>query len=106
MRMSATGSRPEEAAMRVSTQLNYAGDIRAAADQVVALETAGLDLGWVAEAYGFDAVSLLGYLAAPTSKVELGSGILPIYSRTPSVLAQPAAGLDYDAGGRVDTGLA
>src|SRR2546429_234436 len=103
--MSAAGSRPEEAAMRVSTQLNYAGDIRAAADQVVALESAGLDLVWVAEAYGFDAVSLLGYLAARTSKVELGSGILPIYSRTPTLLAQTAAGLDYVSGGRFVLGL-
>ena len=91
--------------MRISTQLTYAGDVRAAADQAVALEKAGLDLVWVAEAYGFDAVSLLGYLAARTDTVELGSGILPIYSRTPALLAQTAAGLDYVSGGRFVLGL-
>ena len=91
--------------MRISTQLAYAGDVRAAAEQVVSLEGAGLDLVWVAEAYGFDAVSMLGYLAARTTSVELGSGILPIYSRTPSLLAQTAAGLDHVSGGRFVLGL-
>jgi F420-dependent oxidoreductase-like protein len=91
--------------MRISTQLNYAGDVRSAADQAAQLERAGLDLVWVAEAYGFDAVSMLGYLAARTTTVELGSGILPIYSRTPTLLAQTAAGLDHVSGGRFVLGL-
>ena len=43
---------------------------------------------WIPEAYGFDAVSLLGYLAAETETVGLGSGILNTYSRTPAALAQ------------------
>ena len=38
---------------------------------------------WTGEAYSKDAVSTMGFLAAVTERVEIGSGILPIYSRTP-----------------------
>ncbi|GAB3999232.1 LLM class F420-dependent oxidoreductase [Nocardioides marmoraquaticus] len=91
--------------MRLSTTLTYAGDPRAAADEVVALERAGLDTVWVAEAYGNDAPTLMGYLAAVTETVEIGSGILNVFSRTPALLAQTAAGLDNVSGGRAILGL-
>ncbi|NUR10134.1 MAG: LLM class F420-dependent oxidoreductase [Nocardioidaceae bacterium] len=91
--------------MKVSTQLMYAGNPREAADQVVALESAGLDTVWVAEAYGFDSPTLMGYLAAKTETVEIGSAILNVYSRTPGALAQTAAGLDNVSGGRAILGL-
>jgi F420-dependent oxidoreductase-like protein len=91
--------------MKLSTALMYAGNPREAADQVVALEQAGLDTIWVAEAYGFDSPTLMGYLAAKTETVEIGAAILNIYSRTPSALAQTAAGLDNVSGGRAILGL-
>ena len=53
------------------------------------------DLATVAEVYTFDAVSQLGYLAAVTERVELMSGIFPVYSRTPALTAMTAAGLDF-----------
>ena len=80
--------------MKLSSQLMYAGNPREAADEVVALEQAGLDTLWVPEAYGFDSPTLMGYLAAKTETVEIGSAILNIYSRTPSAILQTAAGLD------------
>src|SRR3954470_4731483 len=83
----------------------YAGNPREAADQVKALEEAGLDTIWVAEAYGFDSPTLMGYLAAKTERVQIGSAILNIYSRTPALLAQTAAGLDNVSGGRAVLGL-
>jgi F420-dependent oxidoreductase-like protein len=83
----------------------YAGNPREAADQVVALEGAGLDTVWVAEAYGFDSPTLMGYLAAKTETIEIGSAILNVYSRTPSALLQTAAGLDNVSGGRAVIGL-
>jgi F420-dependent oxidoreductase-like protein len=91
--------------MKLSTQLNYAGGITEAAEQVVAMEKAGLDMVWVAEAYSFDAVSTMGYLAARTETVEIASGILPLYSRTPTLLAMTAAGVDSLSGGRCVLGL-
>src|SRR5215213_11445577 len=83
----------------------YAGNPREAADQVAALEQAGLDRVWVPEAYGFDAPTLMGYLAAKTETVDIGSAILNVYSRTPSALLQTAAGLDNVSGGRAILGI-
>jgi F420-dependent oxidoreductase-like protein len=91
--------------VKISTQLMYAGNPRDAADQVVALEQAGLDTIWVPEAYGFDSPTLMGYLAAKTETVEIGSAILNVYSRTPSALLQTAAGLDNVSQGRAIIGL-
>jgi F420-dependent oxidoreductase-like protein len=91
--------------MKLSTMLMYDGNPRSAADQVVALERAGLDTVWVAEAYGFDSPTLMGYLAAKTETVEIGSAILNIFSRTPGALLQTAAGLDNVSNGRAILGL-
>ena len=91
--------------MKLSTPLMYDGNPRQAADQVAALEKAGLDTIWVAEAYGFDSPTLMGYLAAKTETVEIGAAILNIYSRTPGALLQTAAGLDNVSGGRAILGL-
>ena len=91
--------------MKLSTPLMYSGNPREAADSVAALERAGLDTVWVAEAYGFDSPTLLGYLAARTETIEIASAILNIYSRTPALLAQTAAGLDNVSGGRAILGL-
>jgi F420-dependent oxidoreductase-like protein len=91
--------------LRLGTQLNYAGRFEEVVQQVVTLETVGLDVVWVPEAYGFDAPTLMGYLAARTQRVQIGAGILPFYSRTPALLAQTAAGLDYISNGRAILGL-
>src|SRR6185312_15327029 len=47
------------------------------------LEAAGIDVLWVAELYGLDGVSLMGFLASVTERVQIGSSILTFYSRTP-----------------------
>lgn len=91
--------------MQLSMQLSYAGGFKEGVEQVVAYEKAGLDLVWVAEAYTFDAPTSMGYLAARTDRVKIGSGILPLYTRTPSVLAMTAAGLDALSDGRCVLGL-
>lgn len=91
--------------MKLSTMLQYAGNPRDAADTVASYEKAGLDTIWVAEAYGFDSPTLMGYLAAKTEKINIGSAILNIYSRTPGALLQTAAGLDNVSGGRAILGL-
>ncbi|MFD3925757.1 LLM class F420-dependent oxidoreductase [Streptomyces sp. NPDC058614] len=91
--------------MELSATLPYAAEPRQAADLVASWEKAGLDAIWVAEAYGFDAVSVLGFLAARTERVKLGSAILNVYSRTPALMGQTAAGLDAISGGRFRLGL-
>jgi F420-dependent oxidoreductase-like protein len=68
-------------------------------------ERAGAELITVPELYGFDAVSRLGYLAARTQHARLASGILQLYTRSPSLLAMTAAGLDDVSGGRFELGI-
>ena len=75
------------------------------AQQVRDLERAGVDLVWGGEIYGFDLVSTLGFVAGQTSTVELMTGILPIYSRSPALIAQTAATLDTLSQGRFTLGL-
>jgi len=91
--------------MRVSGRLGYGDGFARTVERVVRLEEVGLDVVWVAEAYGYDAATRLGYLAARTHRVELASGIFPIYSRTPALVAQTVAGLDELSGGRAILGL-
>ena len=91
--------------MRISMLLSYAGGFKDAVAEVAELEKAGLDVVWVPEAYSFDAPSAMGYLAANTERVTIASGILPIYSRTPTLLAMTAAGIDYLSDGRCMLGL-
>jgi F420-dependent oxidoreductase-like protein len=91
--------------MKLSMPLTYSGDPKETVEQVVALEKAGLDVVWVAEAYGFDSPTLMGYLAAKTETITIGAAILNIYSRTPALLAQTAAGLDYVSAGRAILGI-
>ena len=91
--------------MKISTQLGYAGGFFETVAEIQELEKAGLDLVWVAEAYGFDGVSLMGYIAAKTESVRIASGILPIYTRTPTLLAMTAAGVDALSNGRAVLGI-
>jgi F420-dependent oxidoreductase-like protein len=91
--------------MLISMMLSYAGGFHESVEQVTELEKVGLDLVWVAEAYGFDGPSLMGYLAAKTDHVQIASGIMPIYTRTPTLIAMTAAGLDALSDGRFQLGL-
>jgi F420-dependent oxidoreductase-like protein len=92
--------------MRLGVQLGYSGEgFAAAVDEVVEYESAGAELVVVPEAYSFDAVSQLGYLAARTRRIGLASGVMQLYTRTPTLTAMTAAGLDYVSGGRFALGL-
>ncbi|WP_329093062.1 LLM class F420-dependent oxidoreductase [Streptosporangium sp. NBC_01469] len=91
--------------MRIGMALNYSGGFKETVAELADYEKAGLDIVFVAEAYSFDAVSQLGYIAARTERLQIAAGILPIYSRTPALLAMTAAGLDYVSDGRFTLGL-
>jgi F420-dependent oxidoreductase-like protein len=91
--------------MRISTLLSYSNGMKEAVKEVQELEKAGLDMVWVPEAYSYDAPSAMGYIAAKTERVTIASGIMPIYTRTPSLLAMTAAGIDYLSDGRCMLGL-
>ncbi len=93
--------------MKISTALGAGAslDPKSLARQVKDLERAGVDLVWGGEIYGFDLVSTLAYVAAHTEKMQLMTGILPIYSRSPALIAQTAITIDTLSEGRFILGL-
>ncbi|MFD7436413.1 LLM class flavin-dependent oxidoreductase [Streptomyces sp. NPDC059861] len=93
--------------MRTATTVEASsfGTWSAQADFVVEAEKLGLDICWVAEAWGSDAPSALGFYAARTERLLLGSGIMQVGTRTPVSLAQTAITLSNLSGGRFLLGL-
>lgn len=91
--------------MKLGATVGMRDDPQGFARHVQRLEAAGVGYLWAGEAYTADAVSTLGFLAAVTSTAQIGSSILPIYSRTPSLLAMTAVGLDKLSQGRFILGL-
>ncbi len=94
--------------MKLGLSLGYAPPGTNPADLfplVAEAERLGFDSVWVAEAWGTDAVSVLGWLAAKTERIKLGSAIMQIPGRTPGNAAMTAATLDLLSGGRFLMGL-
>jgi F420-dependent oxidoreductase-like protein len=91
--------------MKISTTIALSGDPQKLAGRARDLESAGVDLMWGAEIYGYDLVSVLGFLAGQTEHAQLMTGIIPLYSRSPALIAQTAATLDALSNGRFVLGL-
>lgn len=79
--------------------LGFALDLAVRADQL------GYHRLWVSEAYGFESFGLLGAIAARTSRIQLATGIVNVFSRSPATLAQAALTIDALSGGRFGLGL-
>ncbi|GAA4622633.1 LLM class flavin-dependent oxidoreductase [Actinoallomurus vinaceus] len=91
--------------MRTATTVEASADFPRTVDFVLEAEKLGLEICWVAEAWGSDAVSPLGYLAARTERILLGSGIMQLGTRSPVTIAQTAMTLAHLSGGRFLLGL-
>ncbi|HTX97123.1 MAG TPA: LLM class flavin-dependent oxidoreductase [Mycobacterium sp.] len=91
--------------MRTATTVELSGSANEVLTLVVEAEKLGLDVCWVAEAWGSDAPSVLGYLAARTDRMLLGSGILQVGTRSPVLVAQTAITLSNLSDGRFLLGL-
>ncbi len=93
--------------MRTATTVQAVGPgtWRETLDYVLEAERLGLDVCWVAEAWGSDAPSALGYLAGRTDRILLGSGIIQLGTRTPVAIAQAALTLAEMSDGRFLLGL-
>ena len=94
--------------MKLGLSLGYAPPGTNPADLLPLVQEAerlGFDSVWVAEAWGTDAVSVLGWLAAKTERIKLGSAIMQIPGRSPANTAMTAATLDLLSGGRFLLGL-
>ncbi len=94
-------------ARRLSIGFNWQGslDYDEACRRVRAADEAGVDTVWVPEAWGRDCFTILAILARETERIQLGTGIVNTYSRTPAALAQHFATLDEVSNGRMIIGL-
>ncbi|GAA1719475.1 LLM class F420-dependent oxidoreductase [Kribbella yunnanensis] len=68
-------------------------------------ESLGFSVTWAAEAYGSDAATLLTWIAAQTTTIDVGAAVFQIPARTPAMTAMTAATLDRLSGGRFRLGL-
>ncbi len=93
--------------MKLGLAIGYSGaQMRLPVERVQLAERLGFDSVWTAEAYGSDAVTPLAYLAAVTSRIRLGTGIIQLAARTPANAAMSFATVDAMAGGdRVICGI-
>jgi F420-dependent oxidoreductase-like protein len=93
--------------MKLGLSLGYSGaEMRLPVDKVLLAERLGFDSVWTAEAYGSDAITPLAYLAALTTRIRLGTGIMQLAARPPAAAAMAAGTLAALAGGdRVIAGL-
>ena len=80
-------------------------DFQEQAAFVVEAEKLGVDTVWTAEAWGQDAIAPLAYLAARTERIRLGTGIMQISARTPSMTAMTALTMAAISGDRFLLGL-
>jgi alkanesulfonate monooxygenase SsuD/methylene tetrahydromethanopterin reductase-like flavin-dependent oxidoreductase (luciferase family) len=76
-----------------------------AATYVVEAERLGVDCVWSHESWGLDAATPLAFMAARTSRIRLGSGIMQAGTRTPALLTMTALSLASMSGGRFLLGL-
>ena len=68
-------------------------DWRSAVAYMIEAERLGIDMAWTVETWGYDAVTPLAYLAAKTTRMQLGTGIMQIGTRTPAMTAMTAMAL-------------
>ena len=92
--------------MRLGLNVGYWGaGLRGDTELVEEADRLGYHSVWVAEAYGSDAVSVLGWFGARTEHIKLGSAIMQMPGRTPAMTAMTAATLNQLSGGRFLLGL-
>ena len=92
--------------MRLALTLNYSGArMSIDMDKVLELERLGYDSVWSAESYGSDAVTPVAWIAARTTRIHVGTGIMQMGGRTPAATAMTAMTLYALSGGRFRLGL-
>ena len=92
--------------MRLAIHLSYSGsNLSIDMDRILEAERLGYDSLWTAEAYGSDAVTPAAWIAARTTRLNVGTAIMQIAGRTPAMTAMTAMTLDALSGGRFRLGV-
>lgn len=93
--------------MRLGVNIGYVAgpDTAERVETAVAAERLGYDVAWAAEAYGSDSVTMVSWVGARTSRMDVGTAVMQIPARTPAMTAMTAATLDNLSEGRFRLGL-
>src|SRR2546426_437581 len=92
--------------MKLALTLGYSGaQMSLDMEKVLEVERLGFDSVWSAESYGSDAVTPAAWIAARTSRIHVGTGIMQLAGRSPAATAMTALTLDGLSGGRFRLGL-
>ncbi|MBN9492154.1 TIGR03564 family F420-dependent LLM class oxidoreductase [bacterium] len=91
--------------MRIGIGIGGEGDLNHVLEEFTRAETAGFDAAWVSNIFGVDAITLLALAGRVTSRLELGTFVVPTYPRHPAALAQQALTASAASGGRFTLGI-
>ncbi|MGH3358582.1 MAG: LLM class flavin-dependent oxidoreductase, partial [Nocardioidaceae bacterium] len=93
--------------MRLGANVGYVAgpDTAERVQTAVEAERLGYDVAWAAEAYGSDAVTMVSWIGARTSRMDVGTAIMQIPARSPAMTAMTAATLDNLSEGRFRLGI-
>ncbi|MGH9093302.1 MAG: TIGR03564 family F420-dependent LLM class oxidoreductase, partial [Acidimicrobiales bacterium] len=92
-------------AMRIGALIDVALPLDELVGQVRAYADGGLASAWAEQIFGYDSLTLLGVVGAQVGGIELGTGVVPVYSRHPQVMAQQALTVQAATGGRLALGI-
>jgi F420-dependent oxidoreductase-like protein len=91
--------------MRIGTGVDTSGDLADVLGRIKAAEDEGFAGIWIPNIFGYDAITLLALAGAVTSKIELGTFVVPTYPRHPTAIAQQALTAAAATGGRFTLGI-
>ena len=91
--------------MAVGCFISTGRSLQSAIDRVKLAESLGYEAVYVTHIAGRESLTVLTAYALATERIRVGSGVVPIYTRTPATMAQTAATIDELSGGRLNLGL-
>ena len=91
--------------MRIGAQIDVGLPLADVVAQVQGYAESGFDSAWAVQIFGYDALTLLAVVGTRVPGIELGTGVVPVYSRLPQVMAQQALTVQAATGGRLVLGI-
>ncbi|MDX6670989.1 MAG: hypothetical protein QOI91_1352 [Solirubrobacteraceae bacterium] len=91
--------------MAIGAFISTGRSLDQAVERAKLAEELGYESAWVTQIAGRDALTVLTVYALNTKRIRLGTGVVPIYTRTPATMAQQAITVDELSGGRLNLGL-
>jgi 5,10-methylenetetrahydromethanopterin reductase len=91
--------------VRIGAMIDVDRPLPQVVDQVRGFAQDGLASAWAVQIFAYDALTLLGVVGTQVPGIELGTGVVPVHSRHPQVMAQQALTVQAATGGRLTLGI-